>query len=86
MTYEDLIVRVADQSGLNSEVVRRALFHLPDVLLQLGVGDDVRTPLGVFRMTQSQSRNVMLPDGKTEALVPAKTVVKLKPGSRLRKD
>jgi len=84
MNYEDLIADVAKRSGLHTEVVRRVLFHLPDAMLQLEPGESVRTPLGVFRMMQSQSRGITLPDQKTEATVPAKTVVKLKSGSRLK--
>ena len=84
MNYEQLLAEVAKESGLNSEVVRRVLFHVPDALLRLPVGDTVRTPLGVFRMTQTQGRTVMLPDGKTPATVPPKTVVKLRPSARLK--
>jgi len=84
MTYDELLAEVAKDSGLNSEVVRRTLFHLPDVLLRLDVGETVRTPMGVFRMTQTKARTVVLPDGKTPAPVAAKTIVKLRPGSRLQ--
>ena len=85
MTYEELILEVTKKSGLHSSAVRGTLFHLPDALLLLGVGDSVKTPMGVFRVLQSPSRNVVLPDGGTIARVPSKTVVKLKPGRRLQK-
>jgi nucleoid DNA-binding protein len=84
MNYEKLLADVAKRAGLHTEVVRRVLFHLPDSLLQMEVGDDIRTPLGVFRMTQSKARQITLPDQETVATVPAKTIVKLKSGSRLK--
>jgi nucleoid DNA-binding protein len=84
MNYEQLIVDVAKRAGLHTEVVRKVLFHLPDTLLQMEEGDDVRTPLGVFRMTSSKARTITLPDQQSTAVVPAKTVVKLRSGSRLQ--
>jgi len=84
MSYDDLIADVGKRTGLHTEVVRKVLFHLPDALLQLETGDTVRTPLGVFRMTESNARKITLPDGENTATVPAKTIVKLKSGSRLK--
>jgi len=75
---------VAKRTGLHTEVVRRVLFHLPDSLIQMDVGDVVRTPLGVFRMTQTEQRKILLPDQESIANVPSKTTVKLRSGSRLK--
>ena len=84
MTYDQLIADVAERTGLHTEVVRRVLFHLPDSLIQMDVGDVVRTPLGVFRMTQTEQRKILLPDQESIANVPSKTTVKLRSGSRLK--
>ena len=84
MTYDQLIADVAKRTGLHTEVVRRVLFHLPDALIQMDVGDVVRTPLGVFRMTQTEQRKILLPDQESIANVPSKTTVKLRSGSRLK--
>jgi len=84
MTYDQLIADVAKRTGLHTEVVRRVLFHLPDSLIQMDVGDVVRTPLGVFRMTQTEQRKILLPDQESIANVPSKTTVKLRSGSRLK--
>jgi len=86
MNYKKLVVDVAARSGLHTEIVTRVLYHLPDALLQMEVGGDVRTPLGVFRMTHTPERPITLPDQKSTAIVTAKTWVKLKPGGRLRVD
>lgn len=83
MTYDALVTRLAHQTGLHSDVVKKVLFHLPDVLRELTLGGAVRTPLGVFRMTQRKARPITLPDGATLAVVTERTVVKLKSGARL---
>jgi len=84
MNYDKLITDIAARSGLHSEAVRRVLHHLPDSLLQLKMGESVRTPFGAFRMTQSKGRTISLPIGNEKAVVPAKRVVKLRPGARLK--
>lgn len=84
MNYDDLIADLAQRTGLHTEIIRKVLFHLPDSLLQMDVGDAVRTPLGVFRMNESKPRPILLPDQQTKAVVPGKTTVKLRSGSRLK--
>lgn len=84
MTYEKLVALIATQSQVPPEIVRTILMNTPDALLLLNIDEDVRTPLGVFRKVQSHERSITLPDGETEALVPAKTMIKLRPGTRLK--
>ena len=84
MHYDALITDVAARTGLHSEVVRRVLYHFPDSLVQLKPNDVVRTPLGAFRMTNSKQRTITLPDRESTAVVPAKSVVKLRPGGRMK--
>lgn len=84
MTYDVLVDELALRARVNPEVVREILFQFPGVLVQMGEGDSVRTPMGVFRMTRSRTRPILLPDRATAALVPSKLVVKLRSGSRLR--
>lgn len=83
MTYDDLVADLARRSGLHSDVVKRVLIRLPEVLQDLPLGDAVRTPLGVFRKHRRESRTVVLPDGVTPATVAEQTVVRLKPGAKL---
>ena len=84
MSYDELVDDIAKRAGLSSDIVKKVLFHLPDALLQLGLGNKVRTPLGIFRMVKHQGRKVMLPDQSREAVVPDKVMVKLRPGSRIK--
>lgn len=83
MTYEDFVADMAKRTGLNGEDVRKVLFHLPDALLQMPTGDNVRTPLGVFRKMRTKARPIRLPDGEA-AEVPNKVAVKLRSGTRLK--
>ena len=83
MTYDDLVALLARQTGLHSAVVKRVLVRLPEALLELPIGDTVRTPLGVFRMSRRKPRPILLPDGETTAEVAEQVVVKLKPGSKM---
>ena len=84
MTYKELVTDIAARSGLHTAVINKTLHYLPEALLQMGIGDDVRTPLGVFRMTHTPERPITLPDQKSTAIVPKKTWVKLKPGNQLQ--
>lgn len=85
MTYDSLVAEIASQTGCTRAKVREVLFYLTEVLLTMPVGDTVRTPLGVFRMMEYRKRGITLPDGDTRAKVPARNVVKLKPGLRMKR-
>lgn len=85
MRYRDMIEQLSTQTGLPIEVVRDLLFAVPDILISLGEGEQVRTPFGVFRMTQRKARAVTIPTSTETLEVPAEMVVKLRPGIRLRR-
>lgn len=86
MTYEKLIAGVSQQAELDAETIRKVLVILPDTLLTLKRGEQVRTPLGTFRMTRRAARKVLPIEGTEPFEVPAEMVVKLKAGNKLRKD
>lgn len=86
MKYEKFVSKVAAQAGVSQEAVRDVLYVLPDVLIELDDGEEVRTHLGVFRMTRRKARTVTLPDRKRTAQVPEAQIVKLRSGTRLYRD
>lgn len=86
MRYKKLIEEVARLSSQPEEAVRAVLFSFSDALVQLDEKDMVRTPLGAFRLHRRKSREVVLPDGDGEASIGEELVVKLRPGTRLRKE
>lgn len=83
MTYNDLVEDLAIQASQSRRAIREVLEALPVCLMQMEDGDDVRTPLGVFRKVHSPARDITLPDGETKSRVPEKRVVRLKPGKGL---
>ena len=86
MKYEALVLAVSNSSEVDPDTVRAVLFSLPDGLQALPIGDKVRTPLGVFRMTKRAPRKVTAPGKKHPVKVGAELVVKLHAGTRLRRD
>jgi len=84
MRYEELVGRIAEQTGQDPETVKAVLFTLPDALLDLEEGGHVRTPMGVFRRIRRKPRTVKIPATQQDALVPEELIVRLKPGNRLR--
>lgn len=83
MTYKALIADISKRTGLKPKIVKKVLSATPEALLEMEEGDHVRTPLGVFRMTRREKRNVKLPDGPVAEIDPM-LVVRLKPGNRIK--
>ena len=86
MTYEKLVEYVAKQAVLPQETVRAVLQALPDALILLKEGEQVRTPMGVFRNVKRAARNVRPPAGGKPVAIPPELVIKLRAGNKLRKD
>ncbi len=84
MTYKELLTDMGARTGLHTEMIHKVLYHLPDSLLLLEIGETVKTTLGWFHMTESKGRVVILPDGKSTSNLLPKVVVRLKPGPRLK--
>jgi nucleoid DNA-binding protein len=84
MTYDELVTEVARQAGALPEEVRQVFQRLPEVLMRLQVHEKVRTPLGTFVKKAGAKRLIKLPDQDQMAEVPAREVVKLRPGNKLR--
>ena len=86
MTYNDLVAQIARTTGITHDRVRAALDALPSALLLLHRDEKVRTPLGVFTMLETRTREILLPSQDRTVQVAPKLVVKLRPGVRLRKE
>lgn len=84
MRYKDLVDGIAAQTELTAEDVRAVLSALPDTLIELEEGEQVRMPFGVFRMTKRKERAVMTPTSGEKLDIPAEMVVKFRAGTRLR--
>ena len=89
MTYEQFLKDLAQRTSLREDDLRSALFCIPDILIQMPVGETVRTPLGTFKMTKRTAKTITPPQAimaKPQPVnVPEQLTVKLKPGGRLKK-
>ena len=84
MTYEEMATDVAKLTGYPVSIVKEVLWAVPDALVCMTEGDQVRTPLGVFSMNLRKGRPIRRPGGEP-AQVEEKLIVRLKPGLRLQK-
>jgi len=87
MTKRDLVVRIANETGLNqrdvTQVVQRTLDHIINELA-MGQGVELRN-FGVFTLKKRKKRvgrNPNAPD--TEVPIPERLVVKFKPGKVMK--
>jgi nucleoid DNA-binding protein len=85
MTYDEMVAKIADTTGLKKDAVKSVLFAVPDILIGLAEDEMVRTPLGTFRMVKRAAKTVKPPKGKKVMTVPASMTVKLKAAARLKK-
>ena len=83
--YDTLVKRIAKSTGYPKSVIRDILMAVPEALMQLGEGNRVKTPLGVFRMTHRETRDVALPGTDQRAVIDERLIVKLRPGHRLQR-
>jgi len=83
MTYPELIADIAERTQVKPGIVKQVLGAVPDALLEMSEGEHVRTPLGTFRMTRREKREIKLPDGPVAEVDPM-LVVRLKPGHRIK--
>lgn len=84
MRYAKLLERVAELAGVDAEVVRRVLHVLPDAIMELDEGDNVRTQLGVFRLLRERPRRTKDPQGRW-TWSRERLVARIRPGERLRR-
>ena len=87
MTKRDLVVRIANETGLVQQdvfnVVQKALDHITDALAQ---GDHVEfRNFGVFEIRTRKQRIGRNPSNPTQVVtIPERKVVKFKPGKVMR--
>ena len=86
MQYDAMVKEAARSANVDPKTVRTVLAAIPDILVSLDEGEKVRTPLGVFRMTQRKGRQVTIPTSDEKVAIGPEMVVKLKSGSKLRRE
>ena len=85
MVYLDLVARIADETGVEEEDIRKVLKAFPEILMECEEGEKTRTPLGVFSIVRRKQKAVRTPDN-VWSTAPERIQAKLKPGKRLQRD
>jgi nucleoid DNA-binding protein len=85
MVYSALVSRIAQETGIDEEDVRKVLGIFPEIVMEGDEGEQTRTPLGVFTIVRRRQKAVRTPDGVWSS-APERIHAKLKPGKKLQRD
>lgn len=85
MKYADFVKRLSEETHLDKDVVRVLLDKLPDVLMEMSVGEKVRTPLGTFFCEERPPKKVQLPSGEWSQAKKLRRV-RIRPSSRMQEE
>lgn len=83
MLWEDFLYKMHVRTGCPKELVRIILEGVPEVLMDMEVGERVWTPLGNFRMKHRKARMVNYFGNTKYYPAPERFFIKLDPGKRL---
>lgn len=86
MPYKDFVTKLANVTGYNTAIIARVLQHIPQVLMEIPLNGNCKTPLGTFRHIERKGRTIKMPDGVNTAEVAPITYVRLNPGQHLRQE
>jgi hypothetical protein len=70
--------------GVSDATVRRVLNVLPDAVMECKENDQVRTPLGVFKIVRRRRKRVRCPSGSWSH-APERIQARIRPGKRLQR-
>jgi nucleoid DNA-binding protein len=85
MVYSALVSRIAQETGIDEEDIRKVLGVFPEIVMEGEEGEQTRTPLGVFTVVRRKQKAVRTPDGVWSS-APERIQAKLKPGKKLQLD
>ena len=84
MKYADFVKRMSEETHLDKDVVRMVLDKMPNVLMEMEIGEKVRTPMGTFFCEERPPKKVQLPNGVWSQAKKLQRV-RIKPNSRMQK-
>lgn len=85
MLYGELVSRISARTGIGDAEVRKVLAALPEVVMECQEGEQVRTPLGAFKIVRRRLKRVRSPGG-TWACAPERVQARIRPGKRLQRE
>ena len=83
MKYAELVKKIVEETGYESSVVKEILDSLPEILMEMEIGEKVRTPMGTFFCEERPPKKVQLPNGKWSQAKKLKRV-RIRPSSRMQ--
>ena len=86
MRYKEFVEFMSDVTQFPEEVIRSVMDAVPEVLIYMEEGENLRTPLGTFFMKRRKEKKSTLFDKEEWITIPAKRFVQLKSGKRLTKE
>lgn len=85
MLYTTLIAKIAAKTGLQEEDVRKVLTAFPEVVMECEEGEQVKTPLGAFKIIRRKRKKVRAPSGEW-SFAPERLQARMRPGINLQLD
>lgn len=85
MLYGTLVARLSALTGLSEEDVRKVLSLLPNVVMECAEGEQVKTPLGAFKIVRRRRKRVRAPSGEW-VHAPERLQARMRPGKKLQRD
>lgn len=82
MKYQNIIDVISNMTGIHKYIIKEVLDSFPKALMELQVGEKVRTPLGTFTMRYYESKKKDAPNGRPGS-TKEKVVARLKEGNAL---
>jgi nucleoid DNA-binding protein len=84
MLYADFIESMHYRTRISKKDIQLILEAIPGVLLELQKGDNVRLPMGTFRIVHTKERRCVYPEGRGEGVFPEQLVIKMTPSKQLK--
>ena len=83
MKYAELVQRLVEETNYDKVVIKEILDSIPEILMEMEIGQKVRTPMGTFFCEERPPKKVQLPNGKWSQAKKLKRV-RIRPSSRMQ--
>jgi nucleoid DNA-binding protein len=84
MYYGTLVARISSLTGCSDVDIRKVLSALPEAVMECSEGEQVRTPLGTFKIVRRRFKRVRSPTGEWTS-APERVQARIRPGRRLQR-
>lgn len=85
MLYATLIAKISALTGVAEDDIRKVLVAFPEVVMDCGEGEQVKTPFGAFKIVRRKMKKVRSPSGSW-SYAPERLQARIRPGVKLQRD